>query len=107
VVDATGADLVVRTYLEQAARKTTLAGGCDIGAGYGRMSCVLQELRNPARLNSTFVVMPLRFPRPGGWCGILRVLAARSPAPGWRPGRPKTPYHRQVTASACAVAVFW
>lgn len=52
VVDASGADLVIRTYLEQAevrrylahaARKTTLASACDVGAGYGRMSCVLRE----------------------------------------------------------------
>jgi len=52
VVDASGADLVVRTYLEQAevrrylshvSRRTPLDHACDVGAGYGRMSCVLQE----------------------------------------------------------------
>jgi SAM-dependent methyltransferase len=52
VVDASGADLVVRTYLEQSevrrylghvGRKTSLASACDVGAGYGRMSCVLHE----------------------------------------------------------------
>jgi SAM-dependent methyltransferase len=52
VVDASGADLVVRTYIEQSevrrylahvAQKTPLASACDVGAGYGRMSCVLHE----------------------------------------------------------------
>jgi SAM-dependent methyltransferase len=52
VVEVSGAELVVRTYIEQAAVRrylTSVAGNtrlgmiCDIGAGYGRMSCVLTE----------------------------------------------------------------
>jgi SAM-dependent methyltransferase len=52
VVDATGASLVVRTYIEQSevrsylthvAKQTPLDSACDVGAGYGRMSCVLKE----------------------------------------------------------------
>jgi SAM-dependent methyltransferase len=52
VVDVTGADLVLRTYIEQAevrrylahvAHRTELSIGCDVGAGYGRMSSVLKE----------------------------------------------------------------
>jgi hypothetical protein len=42
------------------------------------------DLNDGVRLNirpfieaSTFVVMPLRYPRPGGWRGFLRVSAGR------------------------------
>jgi hypothetical protein len=37
---------------------------------------VLGNVSSPGDL-STFVVMPLRYPRPGGWRGFLRVSAGR------------------------------